>query len=138
MKADTKKIAELHASGFSCAQVVAYMCRDLSGIDERTALSAMGGFGGGLRCGEVCGAVSGGVYSLGMSFSYSEGSNLAAKEKISELTKEFTARFREEFGSLPCRELLETGGRKMCEKYMAGAVELIHEITEREKTDGNL
>jgi len=138
MKADMKEIAELHASGFSCSQVVAYMCSDLSGIDKKMALSAMAGFGGGLRCGEVCGAVSGGVYSLGMGFSYSEESNSAAKEKISELTKEFTARFREEFGFLTCRELLEAGGREMCEKYMAGAIKLIHEITEREKTYGNL
>lgn len=138
MKADIIEIAGLHASGFSCAQVVAYMCRDLSGIDEKTALSAMGGFGGGLRCGEVCGAAAGGVYSLGMSLPYSEGSNLEAKEKISELTKELMARFREEFGILTCRELLESGGREMCEKYMARVIELIHELIEREKTNGNI
>lgn len=132
MTADKEKIAELHAKGFSCAQVVAYMCRDLSGIDDKTALAAMGGFGGGLRCGEVCGAVSAGVYTLGLYYPYTDGNDKEAKEKIMELTKSFTARFNEEFGALPCRDLLAAGGHERCENYMARAIELIHEIIERD------
>lgn len=138
MTADKEKIAELHASGFSCAQVVAYLCRDLSGIDEKTALAAMGGFGGGLRCGEVCGSVSAGVYTLGLCYPYNEQGDSKAKKNIMRLTKEFTARFKEEFGALSCRELLTTGGKAKCESYMARAVELIHEMIEGEKTNGNL
>ncbi|MEA4895983.1 MAG: C-GCAxxG-C-C family protein [Oscillospiraceae bacterium] len=138
MKADTKRIAELHASGFSCAQVVAYMCRDLSGIDEKAALAAMGGFGGGLRCGEVCGAVAAGVYTLGLCFPYNEPGDAEAKENIAALTREFTEKCKEEFGALPCRELIADGSHERCEGYMARAVELIHEMIEREKTNGNL
>lgn len=138
MTADTKRISELHASGFSCAQVVAYFCCDLCGLDEKTALAAMGGFGGGLRCGEVCGAVAAGVYILGLCYPYNEKGDLAAKEKIARLTKEFTAKCKEEFGALPCRELIADGSHERCEGYMARAIELIHEMIEREKTNGNL
>ena len=52
--ADITKVHELHSQGFNCAQVVAYFCCDFNGADREAALAAMGGFGGGLRCGEVC------------------------------------------------------------------------------------
>lgn len=138
MTADTKKIAELHASGFSCAQVVAYLCRDLSGLDEKTALAAMGGFGGGLRCGEVCGVVAAGVYTLGLRYPYNKQGDIEAKEIIARLTKEFMAKCKDEFGALSCRELIADGSHERCEGYMARAIELIHEMIEREETNGNL
>ena len=130
MTADREKIAELHAKGFSCAQVVAYMCCDLTDTCEQTALAAMGGFGGGLRCGEVCGAVSGAIYTLGLLYPYNDCNDKEAKSKFMELTKLFTAKFKEEFGALPCRELLTAGGKGLCENYMARAIELLHEIIE--------
>lgn len=138
MKADRAKIAELHAKGFNCAQVVAAMCRNLSGIDEETALAAMGGFGGGLRCGEVCGALCGGVYALGMCVPYADGRDAAAKEKIAELTVGLTDSFRNRFDVLTCRALLASGGRQRCEELMAATVELVYELIEREKENGNL
>ncbi|MBP8640956.1 MAG: C_GCAxxG_C_C family protein [Oscillospiraceae bacterium] len=130
MTADREKVAELHARGFNCAQVVAYMCCELTGISEETSLAAMGGFGGGLRCGEVCGAVSGAIYTLGLLYPYTNGGDKEAKSKIMELTKLFTASFEEEFCALPCRELLAAGGKSLCENYMARAIELVHEIIE--------
>lgn len=135
---DRAKIAQLHAKGFNCAQVVAYMCRGLSGVDERTALAAMGGFGGGLRCGEVCGAVCGGVYSLGMTIPYADGRDVAAKGKVAELTISLTNRFLDQYGALTCRELLASGGRQHCEELMAGTVELLREIIEGKNENGNL
>ncbi len=134
MKADREKIARLHGAGFNCAQVVAAMCAELSGAEEKQALSAMGGFGGGVRCGEICGAVSGGVYSLGLRYPYTDGTDLQTKNAIAELTKAFTARFHERFGALTCRALLDSaGGHARCEEFMAGAVELIYEILEGEE-----
>lgn len=135
---DKKRVGELHGAGFNCAQVVAVMCHEMSGVDEKTALSAMGGFGGGLRCGEVCGAVSGGVYSLGGYCPYTDGADLEAKKKIAELTKSFTAEFKDEFGTLICRELTSDGSFCRCEGYMARASEMVMEIIERDETNGNL
>ena len=127
------KVSKFHGSGFNCAQVVAAVCSDLSGTDEKTALTAMGGFGGGMRCGEVCGAVSGGVYTLSLYCPYSDATDKQAKEKIAELTKSFTAAFKDEFGSLVCRDLIAGENAGRCEEYMARASELIHEIVERDK-----
>lgn len=135
---DKKKVSELHSLGFNCAQVVAVMCREKSVVDEKAALAAMGGFGGGLRCGEVCGAVSGGVYSLGGYCPYTDGTDLETKKKIAELTKSFTAQFKDEYGTLLCRELTSDGSFSRCEAYMVRAAELVMEIIERDEKNGNL
>ena len=135
---ELEKAHELHSLGFNCAQVVAILCRDLSGVDEKTALAAMGGFGGGMRNAEVCGAVSGGVFSLGLYCPYSDAANAETKNRIASLTKSFTASFKEKFGTLTCRDLTSNGSFARCEEYMAGASELIHELIERDKQNGNL
>ena len=136
--ADMEKVHELHSQGFNCAQVVAYFCCDFNGADREAALAAMGGFGGGLRCGEVCGAVSGGVYSLGQYCPYTDSGDTEAKSKIAEMTKSFTAEFKKEFGTLICRELILDDDHSPCEGYMARAIELVHEIIEGDKQNGNL
>ena len=138
MMIDSKKVGELHGAGFNCAQVVAVMCREKSRVDEKTALAAMGGFGGGMKCGEVCGAVSGGVYTLGNYCPYTVGVDIDSKMKVAELTKSFTAAFKDEFGTLLCRDLTSDGSFSCCEGYMAKASELVLEIIERDEPNGNL
>ena len=135
---DMTKIHEMHAKGFNCAQVVAYFCCDINGADPEAALTAMGGFGGGLRCGEVCGTVSGAVYSLGQYCPYTDGNDTVAKSKIAELTIAFTAAFKEKFGTMTCRELIPDGDHAPCEGYMAWCIDKVHEIIEGDKRNGNL
>ena len=60
-----EKALALHAQGFNCAQCVLSALGDYTGMDEKTALAISAGFGGGVRCGEICGAVSGAVMALG-------------------------------------------------------------------------
>ena len=63
---DVKKEAtRIHESGHNCAQSVFCSCREYTGIDDKTALAISGGFGGGVRCGEICGALSGAVMAIG-------------------------------------------------------------------------
>ena len=133
-----EEVVQMFADGFNCAQTVASLLRDISGVDEKTALAAMGGFGGGMKCKEVCGAVSGGVYTLSMYCPIVEGSNPDTKKKLTELVKEFTSAFNDEFGTLICRELLSETDRNQCYAYVARATELVKEIVERDKTNGNL
>lgn len=132
MTADREKISELHALGFSCAQIVSYFCRDLSGVDEKTALAAMGAFGGGLRCGEVCGSVCGGAFALGMCYPHSEPDDKKAKATVTQLINALTEEFTNEFGALACRDILKERGSEGCEELMARTIELTHEITERD------
>ena len=120
---------KLHGEGFNCAQCVLMTCSDL---DKETAEKIASGFGGGLKSGEICGAISGAVMSLGLA-------GCEASE-VKKLVKDF----RGKFGHVRCIEL--KGKRKFkwmgkrkpvpCDeliKYAADAVENI-----LEKSNGNL
>jgi C_GCAxxG_C_C family probable redox protein len=101
-----KKANEIHSLGFNCAQSVLSVLSDVTGLDEKTSLAITGGFGGGIRAAEVCGAVSGAIMALGLCFPYNDSGDNAAKDRIAALTREFHSRFKEENGSMICRELL--------------------------------
>ena len=51
-----EKATALHMRGFNCAQSVLGALGEYTGLDEATALSVACGFGGGVSCGEICGA----------------------------------------------------------------------------------
>jgi C_GCAxxG_C_C family probable redox protein len=101
-----KKAGDIHSLGFNCAQCVLLALSDLTGLDEKTSLAIAGGFGGGMRAAEVCGAVSGAIMAIGLCFPFTESGDILAKDRIAAATREFHAMFREAEGSLICRELL--------------------------------
>ena len=80
-----------HKKGYNCAQTVLAACSELTGLDEKTALAISAGFGGGLRSGEVCGAISGAVMAVGMAYPFTDGSDAESKQKIAELAKQCVA-----------------------------------------------
>ena len=69
MSVYVEKARELRAivsPHYNCAQsVVLPFCAD-AGIPEETAMRFASGFGGGMKRGGICGAVSGGVMALGL------------------------------------------------------------------------
>ena len=75
----------LFQEGFNCAQAVVGAFYPPEKREGQLALKLASGFGGGMRRGEVCGAVSGAVMVLGMREGYLAGDQ-AAKLKSSELT----------------------------------------------------
>lgn len=90
--------------GCNCAQSVLHpFCADL-GLDPAAGLKVASGFGGGMgRCGEVCGAVTGGIMALGLRFG---GGDRPAIEAVYAKTRELVERFRQKHGALHCRQLL--------------------------------
>lgn len=120
-----------HLSGFNCAQSVLTSCRDYTGLDDQTALAVSAGFGGGLRCNEVCGAVSGGVMAVGLANPFVDAKDLEAKEKIAALTKAFCTAFQEQFGCLRCEQL--KGDKSHCPAYIEFAAELAESMIQKER-----
>ena len=100
-----EKALDYHKKGYNCAQAVIAACSELTGLDEKTALAISAGFGGGLRSGEVCGAISGAVMALGMAYPFVDGSDAEAKQKIAELAKQCVAAAAEKYGKVRCSEL---------------------------------
>lgn len=107
MKMDKKAEAmRIHESGFNCCQSVIGVFSEEFGLDLGTAYRVSAGFGGGMRRGEVCGAVTGALMVLGLKHGHFIAGDAERKSHIAELTKEFHNRFEAMNGSIICKELL--------------------------------
>lgn len=104
-EASTKALDYFH-QGFNCAQSVFAAFADQVGMSEREALLFSSAFGAGLgRMRGTCGAFSGLCMVAGFCKGNLSG-NPQEKEIIFSLTRELADSFRQEFGTLSCRELL--------------------------------
>jgi len=127
------KSLELHNNGYNCAQCVLAANHDLCGLDENTALSITTGFGGGMRCGEICGAISGGVMAISHAFTSADPSDMAARNKATVLCKEFIEKNREKYGAIVCRELKGPGAKVPCNTLISENADLVAEIINNNK-----
>ena len=100
--------AENHfLEGFNCAQAVFLTFAEEFGCDRESALKISSSFGGGMgRLREVCGAVSGMFMVLGMRYGYTSPEADAEKAELYRKVQELAGKFKEENGSIICRELL--------------------------------
>ena len=102
------KAAELFMQGYNCAQAVAVAFCDLTGLEEKQAAKMASAFGGGMgRLREVCCAVSGMLLVLGILEGYDDPTDDAAKKALYSRVQALAREFREENGSIICRELLD-------------------------------
>lgn len=101
--------AELFLGGSNCAQAVLLAFSDVTGLDRQTAARLSSSFGGGMgRMREVCGAVSGMLMVAGLLWGYDDpGVKDCNKKAHYALVQQLAARFREEAGSIVCREILK-------------------------------
>ena len=103
------KAAELFLGGCNCAQAVFVAFEDVTGMDRKTAAKMSSPFGGGMgRMREVCGAVSGMLMVLGCLYGYDDTvTDDAEKRAHYKTVQELAGKFREECGSIICREILK-------------------------------
>lgn len=102
------KAGELFLGGCNCAQAVFLAFSDVTGIDQKVAAKLSSPFGGGMgRMREVCGAVSGMLMVLGTLYGYDEQDGDAKKRQLYKDVQALAGKFREECGSIICREILK-------------------------------
>ena len=100
--------AELFCKDYNCAQAVAVAFCDVTGMDPKLAARMAAPFGGGMgRMREVCGAVSGMLMVLGNLYGYDTPDSDTVKKEHYALVQELAGKFREENGSIICREILK-------------------------------
>lgn len=141
---DRKQLATVfHDKQFNCAQsTFAAFAEDL-GIDLETALKVSTCFGGGMRCGEVCGAVTGALMAIGMKCGSAKENDNESKMPAYKMEIEFLDEFKKRNGCLRCIDLLgydtrdpeqakivlEKGLRKtVCAKAINDAAEIADEL----------
>ena len=98
---------EYFKQGYNCAQSVALAFTDLTGLSEQETARLASSFGGGLgRMREVCGTVSGMALVAGILYGYDDPKDQEGKSAHYALVQSLAGKFREENGSIVCRELL--------------------------------
>ena len=103
-----EKAAELFVNGKNCAQAVAVAFCDVTHMEPELAAKLSSSFGGGMgRMREVCGAVSGMMTVLGLLYGYSQAGNDALKKAHYQNVQALAGAFREQCGSIICREILK-------------------------------
>lgn len=103
---------ELFLKGYNCSQAVAGAYAKEMGLDFDTVMKMVSSLGGGMgRMREVCGAVSGMFLVAGYFYGYKNPENSAEKKAHYERIQYLAAKFKEETGSIICRELLGVDGQ---------------------------
>lgn len=121
-----ERSAELRAiktPHYNCAQSVVMSFSEGAGVSEETARRFAAAFGGGMKRGSVCGAVTGGLMALGL-YGAEDGETLNRYHEMLRL----------KHGCLDCAELLkrngEAGGEKkpFCDGIVFECVKLVEEL----------
>ena len=100
--------AELFLQGYNCAQAVAVAFCDVTGLAPDFSAKMASSFGGGMgRLREVCGAVSGMLMVAGLLYGYDTPGDDIQKKAHYSLVQELAGKFREQAGSIICREILK-------------------------------
>ncbi|MGE5681161.1 MAG: C-GCAxxG-C-C family protein [Bacillota bacterium] len=144
MEKSEQAVNTFTAGGFNCAQSVFSTYSEHLGFDSQTALKISCSFGGGMgHIGETCGAVTGAFMLIGLKYGQINPEDTDSKEKVYALVQEFTRQFKEQYGSVKCKDLLgcdmstpdglkfvkERGLTKMiCPKYVRSAARIIENL----------
>ena len=100
--------AQLFLDGYNCAQAITVAFCDVTGLEPSFAAKMASSFGGGMgRMREVCGAVSGMLMVAGLMYGYDANNDDGAKKAHYQLVQDLAGQFREQVGSIICREILK-------------------------------
>lgn len=138
-----EKALSYFSNNFNCSQAVFATFATEMGIDEQLALKLATEFGGGARCGQMCGTVSGALMVLGLKYGHCHSDNSEEKSRAYSLAVEFNKRFCGKNNSIVCKDLLgynlsipeEMALIKeknlfdtVCPKMITDAVEIVEQI----------
>lgn len=93
--------------GYNCCQAVLGAFAEDLGLEFETAMLLSSSFGAGMgRLREVCGTVSGMFMVLGMKYGYRSPKVFEEKKELYQKIQVLAGQFKEDNGSIICRELL--------------------------------
>ena len=102
-----QKAEQLFMQGYNCCQAVLLAFEDVLEADRSTLLRMASGFGGGMaRMREVCGTVTAMAMIAGFLSPAEDPSNMQHRRDNYALVQLFASRFKEQKGSIICREIL--------------------------------
>ena len=146
MSAKEEIAAEMMCKGYNCAQAVLASQSEAYGMDIALAKKVAAAFGGGIaNNGEVCGACTGALMLIGLRYGRYKDGDKESKENTNRIANNYLSKFREEYGSIICKDLLKYDLSKkeellearnagvftgICLPLVRRAVELVEEVLE--------
>jgi len=107
-----QRAKENFLKGYNCSQAVVLAFSDLTGLDEATSLRLASSFGGGIgRMRQTCGTLLGAFIVLGVLYGYDDPRAVQEKNDHYARVQEIAGIFKEQNGSIICRELLGALGK---------------------------
>ncbi len=101
------KAEELFRKGYNCCQSVFAAFADVLGMSVEEAAKIASPFGAGFgKLREVCGAVSGMTLAAGYLKGYDDPADYESKKELYRLIQNMCAEFKENEGTIICRDLL--------------------------------
>jgi C_GCAxxG_C_C family probable redox protein len=146
-----EKANAYYESGYNCCQSVLAAFSDLTHLNEAQCRQLGSGFGHGTGTGELCGAVSGAIMTLGMLESGEADVFLESRKRTMACSKALQKQFLEKFGAIRCHELLKNpsapsettpaaqamGLTKHCAIMVVTAVELVENMMAEKRGEGD-
>lgn len=127
-----ERARQLFKEGYNCAQAVVGAFAKEMGMDFDTAMKLASSFGGGMgRMREVCGAVSGMFIVAGVLYGYSDPKDKDAKDKHYALIQELAEKFKNQNGSIVCKNLLT--GKNL--EFGHNKIKSLEDFSDKEKRE---
>ena len=103
----SQRAVELFSGNYNCSQSIYAACATGEGLSETQRLALGAPFGGGIaRQGEICGALTGALLTLGEAAGEVMAADpVAGRNALYAQAKQLTEAFRAAHGSILCREL---------------------------------
>lgn len=143
-----EKAVNYFSQKLHCSQSVLVAFADECGVTEEEALRLGSCFGGGMRRGAVCDAVTGALMVLGLLYGQKAAGDIEGRQLSNKVNDLMMDRFKEKCSSYICNVLLgcditsEEGHQfcddnklftEFCPKMVAAAVEAVEEIILEQK-----
>lgn len=116
---------EYKHQGYNCAEAMVKACNDLYHMRIPSELASP--FGGGMACGDTCGAVVGALMALGAARGRTDS---AQKNGTRAPAAQLMKQLEEKYGSLDCRDLKRN--RVSCDAIIEDAYAALEELLRRE------
>lgn len=136
MNTHSKLARQLFDEGYNCSQAVLLAFSEETGMDKDAATKLALGFGLGMGLQEVCGAVTGMFMVASLIYSNCDPKDRASKAAVYGLINSLGEKYKEEYGSYICRDLLasvEPNMPRPCANLVERAAEMMSEYIESGK-----
>ncbi|MFV0520232.1 MAG: C-GCAxxG-C-C family protein [Lachnospirales bacterium] len=134
--------------GYNCAQATFSPFATMLDIDKETALKVTGAMGGGVTCGNVCGAILGVTCAIGSKYGQIKAFDKDTKQNCVLVERDFIQAFKDKHTYVNCEDLLGYNvndqpkeglspeelreiyakRREQCKNYVADAISIGEEL----------